>query len=257
MPAQSSQDQNQVFPIRHRAEEWIFRRRIGKLFWSILPPSQCISPRSCSLPLLSLLTSLLILVPIPLTPHFYLFCWYLTRQDFVFPGIPSFHLLERRAKRGWGIESLWRKVFGGRFWIMFTRHKLLTVWTWHVVNEIYFHDDYFYTPTIREPTAQYHRRKKKKKVFLPIRYTLCNILAVNTNKAMREKIMTRYQPFSGVTNSHSGLTKCPVELSSVSAPNLRLRTSPDRMLSTAQCCGKCNIWWLSEIQRVGQVRCCS
>lgn len=78
---------------------------------------------------------------------------------------PSFRLLERRAKRGWGIESLWRKVFGGRFWIMFTRHKLLTVWTWHVVNEIYFHDDYFYTPTIREPTAQYHRRKKKKSFF--------------------------------------------------------------------------------------------
>lgn len=100
-------------------------------------------------------------------------------------------------------------------------------------------------------------QEEKKRVFLPIRYTLCNILAVHTNKAMREKIMTRYQPSSGVANSHSSLTKCPVELSSVSAPNLRLRTSSDRMLSTAQCCGKCNIWWLSEIQRVGQVRCCS
>lgn len=77
----------------------------------------------------------------------------------------SLHLLERRAKRGWGIGSLWRKVFGGRSWIMFTRHKLLTVWTWHVVNEIYFHDDYFYTPTIREPTAQ-HRRGKRS-IFLP------------------------------------------------------------------------------------------
>lgn len=185
-------------------------------------------------------------------------CFAGTWQDRILSSLafPPFHLLERRAKRGWGIESLWRKVFGGRFWIMFTRHKLLTVWTWHVVNEIYFHDDYFYTPTIREPTAQYHRRKKKR-VFLPIRYTLCNILAVHTNKAMREKIMTRYQPSSGIANSHSSLTKCPVELSSVSAPNLRLRTSSDRMLSTAQCCGKCNIWWLSEIQRVGQVRCCS
>lgn len=133
---------------------------------------------------------------LPVLHMSYLFCWYLTTQDFVFclPWQPlRFIFLERRAKRGWGIESLWRKVFGGRFWIMFTRHKLLTVWTWHVVNEIYFHDDYFYTPTIREPTTQYHRRKKKK-VLLPIRYTLCNILAVNTNKAMREKIMTRYQP---------------------------------------------------------------
>lgn len=100
-------------------------------------------------------------------------------------------------------------------------------------------------------------QEEKKKVFLPIRYTLCNILAVNTNKAMREKIMTRYQPSSGATHSHSSLTQCPVELSSVSAPNLRLCVSSDRMLSTAQCCGKCNIWWLSEIQRVGQVRCCS
>lgn len=82
-----------------------------------------------------------------------------------------FDLLEKRTKKGWRIESLWRKVFGGHFWIMFTRHKLLTVWTWHVVNEIYFHDDYFYTPTIREPTAHYHR---KKKIFLPIWYTQHN-----------------------------------------------------------------------------------
>lgn len=141
---------------------------MGKLVWSILRPSQYLSPfRSCSPSLLSLLPCLLILEPIPFTSHLYLFCWFLSRQDFLFPGTspPPFHLLERRAKRGWGIESLCRKVFGGRFWIMFTRHKLLTVWTWHVVNEIYFHDDYFYTPTIREPTAQYHRREKKEFFF--------------------------------------------------------------------------------------------
>lgn len=36
--------------------------------------------------------------------------------------------------------------------------------------------------------------QEEKKVLLPIRYTLCNILAANTNKAMREKIMTRYHP---------------------------------------------------------------
>lgn len=209
--------------------------------------------RLCFLPLLYLFLCILILEFIPL-PHIST-CFADTWQDRILSSLASpFLSLERRAKRGWGIESLWRKVFGGRFWIMFTRHKLLTVWTWHVVNEIYFHDDYFYTPTIREPTAQYHRRKK---VVLPIRYTLCNILAVNTNKAMREKIMTRYQPSSGVANSCSSLTKCPVELSSVSASNFRLHTSYNRTFFTAQCCGKCNIWWLTEIQHVGQVRCCS
>lgn len=93
-------------------------------------------------------------------------------KGFCFLWHPPFLIFWRGGqKKGWRIESLWRKVFGGHFWIMFTRHKLLTVWTWHVVNEIYFHDDYFYTPTIREPTAHYHR---KKKIFLPIWYTQHN-----------------------------------------------------------------------------------
>lgn len=62
---------------------------MGKLVWSILRPSQYLSPfRSCSLSLLSLLPCLLILEPIPFTSHFYLFCWFLSRQDFLFPGTP-------------------------------------------------------------------------------------------------------------------------------------------------------------------------
>lgn len=45
--------------------------------------------------------------PSPLTSHFYLFCCYLTRQDFVFPGIPPLFIFWGEGrKRGWGIESL-------------------------------------------------------------------------------------------------------------------------------------------------------
>lgn len=208
---------------------------MGKLFWSILCPSQCLSPFcSCSLFLLSLLPCLLILEPIPLTSHFYLFS--------------SSGEKGKKRMRDW-------KFVEKSFWRTFLDyvHKAQAA---HSVNMARCQWDLFPWRLFLYSNNQGADRGKKR-VFLPIRYTLCNILAVHTNKAMREKIMTRYQPSSGVANSHSSLTKCPVELSSVSAPNLRLRTSSDRMLSTAQCCGKCNIWWLPEIQHVGQVRCCS
>lgn len=117
MPVQYSQGQNQVFPIRHRDEEWIFGRRMGKLSWSILPPSLHLSSfHSCSLPLLSLLPCLLILEPIlPLSPtsHFYLFCCYLTRQDFVFLSslaFPLFIFWREGQKEDEGL-----KVCGGKF----------------------------------------------------------------------------------------------------------------------------------------------
>ena len=107
--------------------------------------------------------------------------------------------------------------------------------------------------SIPQEEGKKKRKRKERKVFLPIRYTLCNILAVNTNKAMREKIMTRYQPsFLASLHTRSCLTKCPVELSSVRAPRHPIGCSP--LLSVAV---NANIWWLSEIQRVGQVRFCS
>lgn len=156
------------FPIRHRDEQWIFRTWIEKLFWSILLLDITF------ILMFYLFFFILLSLPPLLAPWAQpklhtstcsLGAWQDWISSFVFPGSNSPHLLERRAKRGWGIESLWRKVFGGRFWIIFTRHKLLTVWTWHVVNEIYFHDDYFYTPTIREPTSTVAHKKKKNKSF--------------------------------------------------------------------------------------------
>lgn len=47
---------------------------------------------------------------------------------------------------------------------------------------------------LQQSGSRQHSTTGGKKVLLPIRYTLCNILAVNTNKSMRENIMTRYQP---------------------------------------------------------------
>ncbi len=201
-------------------------------------------------------------VPLPLHPdprvhpptsHFYLFCCHLTRQDFVFPGIPPFYLWREGRKEDEGL-----KVCGVKFLEDVSglcsqgtscsqcEHGTLSMGS--ISMTIIF--------ILQQSGSRQHSTTGGKKSFFQFD-TLCNILAVNTNRAMREKIMTRYQPSSGVTNSRSSFTKCPVELSSVSAPNFRLRTSDDRSLSTAQCCGKCNIWWLSEIQRVGQVRCCS
>lgn len=72
-------------------------------------------------------------------------------------------------------------------------------------------------------------------------HTPCNIFAVRTDKATRRKtngsISNLPEDFP-----NSRFSACPAELSSVSVPNLSLRTSSDRTVFTvAQCCGKRNI----------------
>lgn len=166
---------------------------MGKLFWSILCPSQFLSTFcSCSLFPLSLLPSLLILGPIPLTSHFYLFCCYLTRQDFVFPGITPFSSSgEKGEKEDEGLKVCREKFLEDVSGLCSQgtscsqcEHGTLSMRS--ISMTIIF--------ILQQSGSRQHSTTggKKKKDFLPIWYTLCNILAVHSNKAMREKIMTRY-----------------------------------------------------------------
>lgn len=148
--------------------------------------------------LLSLLPfCLLILEPPPLGAlHMsYLFCWYLTTQDFVFclPWQPLCFIFfgekGKKRMRDWKFveESFWRTFLD-------YVHKAQAA---HSVNMARCQWDLFPWRLFLYSDNQGADNtvpQEEKKVLLPIRYTLCNILAVNTNKAMREKIMTRYQP---------------------------------------------------------------
>lgn len=68
---------------------------------------------------------------------------------------------------------------------------------------------------LQQSGSRQHSTTGGKTVLLPIRYTLGNILAVSTNKAMRENIVTRYQPSSRCRSA-----ECPVELSRARAATL-------------------------------------
>lgn len=82
---------------------------------------------------------------------------------------------------------------------------------------------------LQQSGSRQHSAGGGRGAFPPIRYTPCNILAVHTNKSREredsESIVNLRQ-----TLQNSRFCACPVELSSVRALNLRLRTSPDRTL---------------------------
>lgn len=131
----------------------------------------------------------------PPTSHFYLFCWYLTRQDFVF-CLPWHSLFSSFGEKGKKRMRDWKFVKES-FWRTFLDyvHKAQAA---HSVNMARCQWDLFPWRLFlysNNQGADSTVPQEEKKVLLPVRYTLCNILAVNTNKAMREKIMTRYQPF--------------------------------------------------------------
>lgn len=181
---------------------------MGKLSWSILPPSQYLSSfPSCSLPLLSpphthhtsttsssLLPCLLILEP---TPYFTFLPVLLVLDKTGFCllsslAFPLFIFWREGQKEDEGL-----KVCGGKFLEDVSglcsqgtscsqcEHGTLSMRS--ISMTIIF--------ILQQSGSRQHSATGgKKKVLLPIRYTLCNILAVNTNKAVREKIMTRYQP---------------------------------------------------------------
>lgn len=207
---------------------------MGKLFWSILCPF-------CGYSLLSLL----MLEPVAFSSHFYLFCLYLTRQDFVFPCIPLFHLLARRAKKDEGLKVCGRKFSEDVSGLCSQgtscsqcEHGTLSMRSISMMIIFILQ---------QSGSRQHSNTVGGKGFFLPIGYTLCNILAVHTNKAMREEIMKRYQPSPGTENSHSSLTKHRVQLFSVSAPWQCTSSALPCTLFTAQRCGKCNISWLSSV----------
>ena len=194
MLVQYSLGQNQVFPIRHRDDEWIFRKRMGKLSWSILPPPQYLSSfPSCSLPLLSLLPCLLILEP---SPYFTILPVLLVLDKTGFfllssLAFPLFIFWREGQKEDEGL-----KVCGGKFLEDVSglcsqgtscsqcEHGTLSMRS--ISMTIIF--------ILQQSGSRQHSTTGEKKVLLPIRYTLCNIFAVNTNKVVWEKIMTRYQP---------------------------------------------------------------
>lgn len=130
----------------------------------------------------------------PSTSCFHLFCCYLTRPDFVFLSFLAFPLLIFWREGQKEDEGL--KVCEGKFLEDVSglcsqgtscsqcEHGMLSMRS--ISMTIIF--------ILQQSGSRQHSTTGEKKVLLPIRYTLCNILAVNTNKAMREKIMTRYHP---------------------------------------------------------------
>lgn len=110
---------------------------------------------------------------------------------------------------------------------------------------------------LQQSGSRQHSAGGGRGAFPPIRYTPCNILAVHTNKSREredsENIVNLRQTLQ---NSRFLRVSRRVVKCTRAEPQAAHVSRSDTVAAVAQCCGKRNIWWLCEIRRVGQVRCC-
>lgn len=118
-------------------------------------------------------------------------CFWTNKQDFALSVVQGISLafVSGRNKRisDWKFaEKKKRKLCGGRFWILFTKHKLLTVWRWHAVNADYFYQQCFLFFFLPHKTA----RKSSRRVSLPLRFMVCNIVTLNKLNITQRHVAT-------------------------------------------------------------------